>query len=406
MSWTDQIQTELIITTGDGKQYKPLWMPSTKSVQYNIAEFEFPEVSGTLIKKGKPKGRKFDMEIYFQGDDFLDVSKAFEISANDERPWVILHPYYGSITVHPSGLNFNNSQYNTAKITGELLETITEDKPKTSIDPVDNIRLEKENLDAEFVEAFDITPSTSDINLITEKNNKFFTICSKISSVAEESEKFLNLFNTANAAVLNATALPLDAIRAVHAFINAPSLFTANVKSRIGVLSSEFNSLSEDVVNISDKSEKKIYENYAATILSCNALAAANPIIGDYKNMNSVLLIIEILIDDYNQYLYDLDSLQTENGGDPESYIPDADSIIALGSLMNLTISNLFKIALKSKRERSIILEEDSNWVLLTHRFYGLDILDNNLIELMDNNEVGLNEILQVRKGRKIIYYV
>lgn len=406
MSWIDKIQTDLIITTGDGKQYKPLWMPAAKSVQYNIAEFDFPEVTGTLVKRGKAKGRKFEMEIYFQGDDYLEVSNAFELSANDQRPWVILHPYYGSITVHPSGLNFDNSRYNSAKITGELLETITEDNPKTIIDPVDNIKLEKENLDEKFVDAFDITPSTTDINILTAQNNKIYTLGSKISSVAEESEAFFNLFNTANAAVLNATALPLDAIRAVHALINAPSLFTANVKSRTAMLSSLFNSLSEEVDNITDRSEKKIYENSGGVLLSAQAIAAITPIEGDYKNMNSVLAVIETLIDDYNQYLTDLDSLQTENGGEPESYIPDSDSIILLGSLVNLAVSNLFKIALNSRKERSIILEEDSNWVILTHRFYGLDTHDNNLVELMENNEVGLNEILQVRKGRKIIYYI
>lgn len=46
MSWIDKIKTELIITCGDGKQYKPQWINAVKTKDYNVAEFEFPEVSG------------------------------------------------------------------------------------------------------------------------------------------------------------------------------------------------------------------------------------------------------------------------------------------------------------------------------------------------------------------------
>jgi hypothetical protein len=80
--------------------------------------------------------------------------------------------------------------------------------------------------------------------------------------------------------------------------------------------------------------------------------------------------------------------------------------LIALNSLINFTVSNLFSIALKAKQERSIVLDKDSNWVLLTHRLYGIDKADKNIEELMKSNDVGLNEILQVKKGRRVVYYL
>lgn len=405
MSWTDNIETELIITTGDGKQYKPLWIPTSKDLEYNIAEFEFPEVNGTLVKKGTPKGRKFPLEVYFQGEDYLVQSDAFEVSARDQRPWVVLHPYYGNITVQPASLSFDNSKYNSAKITGVLLETITEDNPKTVIDPIDTISLDKESLDKAFVAAFDVAPSVSDINTLKQKNSIFYTLGAKIISLASESENYFNLFNEANAAVLNATALPLQAIMATQALINAPALFEANVRDRLILLSTQFNSL-RDSLSSNERSGKKIYESSGGAFISSMAIASANPLDGNYKNMTDVLLAIEQIITSYNFYLEDLDSIQTENGGLPDSYIPDASSLIGLSALVNLTISNLYKIALNSRSERSIVLEDDSNWVVLTHRFYGLDPLDNNLKELIENNSAGLNEMLQVRKGRKIIYYI
>jgi hypothetical protein len=98
--------------------------------------------------------------------------------------------------------------------------------------------------------------------------------------------------------------------------------------------------------------------------------------------------------------------LQSDNASSPESYIPDANSLIGLNNIINFTISNLYDVALDSKQERSIILEEDSNIFLLTHRFYGLQEDDSSIDQFMDQNEIGLNEMLGIRKGRRIIYYV
>ena len=47
----------------------------SKTKDYNVAEFEFPEVSGTLVSRKKPKGSRYDLEIIFQGENNLDLSQ-------------------------------------------------------------------------------------------------------------------------------------------------------------------------------------------------------------------------------------------------------------------------------------------------------------------------------------------
>ncbi len=406
MSWLEQVQSDFIITTGDGKEFKPLWVLTTKTIEYNIAEFEFPNLPGTLVNRGQPKGRKFNLEIHFEGEDYLDQSNAFEASANDPRAWVILHPMYGSITVQPTGLLFDNTKYNDAKITGTLIETIVDDNPITTINPIDNIVIEKANLDEKFVTAFDTTPKISDVNTMTASVNKYYTLGKKITNVASESEAYFNLFNKANSAISTAIAVPLFAIRATQAMINAPANFSVAVKTRVDCLTSQFGLLRNTLSSISGRSSKKVYESQGGAFISSLVVAAGTPFEGDYGNMNSVLSIIESIINSYNNYLSDLDSIQTDNGGDVDSFIPDADSLISLNALVNSTISALFTVALNSKQERAIILEEDSNIILLTHRVYGIDPFDANIEELINNNNIGLNELLQIRKGRTITYFI
>jgi prophage DNA circulation protein len=408
MSWIEKTKTDFIITCGDGKRFKPLWMNASKTKEYNISEFDFPNLSGTLVDRRTAKGTKFNIEIIFQGEDHLDQSSAFESSADDKRPWTIEHPFYGNIIVQPTSLSFDNTKLNVTKITGTVIETITEDAPKMSSDPIDKIKDDKENFDEILSESYDVVPDVADINEITTQTNRIYLEGVKLIKLDTDAAAYFNLFNIANALLLNATADPIAALEALNTMLAYPALLEESAKNRINTLSEQFNRFvrPDTEEETFERSQKKIIENHGAAIISSQCLAAATPIATDYANRDEVLLIVESIIEDYNNFIEDLDELQTDNGGDTDSYIPDANSLIALNKLVNYTISNLFNIALNAKQERSIFVEYDTNIILLAHRFYGLEIDDSTLNELIRNNNIGLNEHLQIRKGRRIIYYI
>lgn len=408
MSWIEKIKTDLIITTGDAKEYRPQWLNATKSVDFNITEFDFVNVQGSLVDRREPKARKFNLELYFQGEDCLDNSAAFELSANDKRAWRVSHPFYGSIICHPASLLFDNTKLNVTKITGTIIETITDDKPKSNISPVDKIAEDKQALDDVCAEVFaaTVTPEASDVSSMIDSTQQTYDEGALVAR-GDDAQNYFNLFNTANAAILNATAQPLAAIRALQAVINAPAVFADNVQNRFGLLQDQFEALRNQLTNIFSPNEKRIYQAQGSAMVSSMALAAATPqTASEYGNMQAALDVAETLLNNYNQFLEDLDGLQTDNGGLPESYIPDPEPLIGLNDLISFTVSNLFDIALEAKQERAIILEEDSNAILLTHRFYGLDAADELLDYFIATNQIGLNELLQIRKGRKIFYYV
>jgi hypothetical protein len=151
---------------------------------------------------------------------------------------------------------------------------------------------------------------------------------------------------------------------------------------------------------------KQLYQNMAGSIISSIAIAAVSPFTGDYKNNREVYNIIDDLVNTFNNYLEDLDLLQTDNGGMVTSFVPDPASLVNLSQVMSLTIGSLFSIAFNARKEKTLLCEKDTNIILLTHRFYGLDADDNNMLEFVNNNNFSLNELLIIRKGRKIVYYV
>lgn len=408
MSWLDLINTDLIITTGDGVNYFPDWMTASaqKHIEYNFTEFNFPNVPGSLVNRKFPKGRRYNLEVYFQGADHLDKTKAFETSANDQRYWTLNHPFYEQIYVQPTSIHIDNSGLNTSKITIAIIETIVDDNPKTVVSASDYIQSKKLELNRNLELILTATPSQADINKTNANNSSAYSKGVPLINIPDQAAEYFNIFNTATTYVNTATATPLLAIRATTTLLNYPAQFNISVQQRMNLVKQQLDNLRTQVSTILSLSTKQLYQAQASALLTALAESATTPLSGDYTNVKKVNSATDMLITYYNYILRDLDTLQTPNGGNPDSFIPDMASMSTLDSLVNYCISSLYDIALNSKKERSIILDSDTNLINLTHRLYGLDPSDNNINELMQNNGWGLNHILQLKKNTKVVYYI
>lgn len=403
MAWQDDINEPLIITTGDGQQYTVAWQLDGRVQEFNIAEFDFNNVAGSLVVQGQPKGKKYPFKFFFQGDNHIAEVDAFLRSSTDKRPWTVQHPLYGPITCKVASLSIDDSKFNVSEISCTLLETIVQDTPQFTEAPADRINAAKVANDQAFLDSFDTTPETSDINTMLGTNKQLYTKGNRKLSTSG----YFNTFSEANSAVVSATSQPINAMRKTQSLINAPAQFEISVKDRISTFTDQIDTFRATINNIGGKrSSKKVYELQYGALLSGMALAASTPLADDYANKDDVLAVISDMIDYFNSYITDLDSLMSDNGGTPESFIPDASSLFGLHSLVNFTVSSLFLIALNAKQQRTIVLDEDSNWIMLAHRFYGISADDNEIYRLMRENKAGLNETLGVRKGRVLVYYV
>lgn len=408
MSWTDNIEDNIKITTGDGKKYEPLYKITEKTVEYNVAEFEFPNIEGTLVKKSQPKGARHKFELTFQGPDHIQESKAFEISNKDQRAWKVFHPIWGNLTVQPTSLSFNPSGLSATKIMAEVVETITEELPRVSIDPKNKISFDYINTNTSIAEGFsdNVIPKTEDITQMTNTTDELYSLGSESVMSGDQSNEYFQLYNKASAAILNAASGVSIAAVLITDLYTYPGLFVSSVKDRLTLLQNQLTSISSDLENLLTFNSKSVYEMSGAGIISGMVNASINPADTDYNSTNEVLDVINQILSVYNDYMFNIDSLQTLTGGDENSYIPNYDSISNLTNLVNFATANLFNIALNAKQERFIYLEADSNVIILAHRFYGLEDDDSTIDEFINQNNIGINEMLQIKKGRKIIYYV
>ena len=126
-TWLDKINNiDLEIITGDGSRFLPDYFIASvnKQVDYNISEFVFKDIDGSLVVRGRPKGTRYNIEFIFKGLNNLDEGKRFQEAAADPRAWNIRHPMYGAMKVQPIMLHYDDSKLNVTTITAEIIETL------------------------------------------------------------------------------------------------------------------------------------------------------------------------------------------------------------------------------------------------------------------------------------------
>jgi len=408
MSWTEKLKKGLEITTGDGKKYFPLYKLTPKVTPFNVAEFEFPNIEGTLVKKSLVKGTKLNLEFYFDGEDHLDQSQAFEISAKDKRPFKISHPFFGLMTVQPTTLEYDPTGLSITKITGEFIETISDEYPRIVEDPRNKIAFDYENTQTALVESFsaNVQATAADSVKMADNNDKLYSLGSEAVKSGDQSNEYFQIYQKANSAVGKLAADTSSAVQYVIDLYTYPSLFVNGIKNRLTLLVDQLIALSNDLENLTTFNDKTIFEMSGAGIMSAMINATINPADDDFQNSNEVIESIETVLGSWNFYLDSLNGLQTDTNDTVDSYIPDFDSLNELIALVNFGTANLLNIALNAQSERSLILDCDSNPIILAHRFYGLVDGDATLNQFINQNDLSMSELIEIKKGKKIIYYI
>lgn len=409
MSWKDNYKRDLIITCGDGETFTCYTLPSfSKEIEFNTMEFNFLDIDIPLIKKTTISGVTIPLEFFFINDDHIDQTNSFLFSASDPGPWTISHPYYDTILAQVSSIKIDDTDGNVTRITCNARQTLDDRNPNQNLrsTAVDIVLLQQANINALILSVPDINPTLTDINSIKKVTDKNYKNSVKIIISPFDSEAYFNAFNVANSYVNTFTATPIAAINAITSVISLPSQFSSNVKDRIRVLKDSMSNLRSTIIGLATVTAKKIFVIQSASTMAAMCAAAVTPAQGNYTRASNANDISDIILSVYKTFMADVDALQGDNGGNPLSFIPEFDVIRPLGILVNVTVSSLFDIALAGRKEYFFVLTDDSDYLLLTHKFSGLDPQDTNINEFIDNNIFNWRDVvLGTQKGKTVTYY-
>jgi len=406
MSWVEKIDQDIVITTGDGVEYTPLWFEAKKNKEYNLTEYQYPGVPGSYVDRQEHQGPRYELTLVFEGAQNLEQADKFWRSADNKRPWQISHPLYGSIQVQPESISYDDSEFNVTRIKAPVIETNDEEGPEDTVDVTTQVKQQENQANQVAAESYatKVQPDPEDGKQLQNSAEDLEKAAKGSIKDSSASEKFANAVREAARAAESATTAPQQAIQSAQNLIGLPATFQDTVENRLNILSKQFESLRAQIAGTTPSNQKKSFEVQQAANLNAQAVTAVTPI-SNYVTRGEILNVRDKIFNHYEQYIKDLDSLQTNTAGTPEAFIPDSRTQRLVGSTVNTVLANLYRKAFRLKREKTFKVPSDTNIFVLTHALYGLDDQDENLKGLIKQNSLTIEEYFLIPQGRLIRYY-
>lgn len=403
MDWVERINLiKFSIKTGDGKVFFPLQKGGESEREYNTSSFEFISVFGTLVDRKKPKSRVLPLVFYFQGADNIDQANAFEYSADDPRPWQIVHPFYGTIQGQPISLKRDDKDLNITEITVPFWESIDADYPVSNFAIKDNTR-DRHNV-VYFAASQSYVTNTKLASIDIAKNtSSLLDMAGEMKNLQDDNtySTFQNVLNTGLKAIDKLLDNPLDAIQSIQNFLDLPATYERAIEGRIAAYESIYRRLKDSIKTLADK---KYFESIGGSLIASMCETSVNPQTGDYTLVSDVEGVTAKILIIYDDYIETLDDSMVSVYDVNNTYNADGSVQLALNSLINFTIANLYQMSFQTKRERIIYTNKKTNSILLVHRYIGMDENDENLSNFLQANNIKLLELFSLGKGREIKY--
>lgn len=408
MTWIDRIQnTVFTIVTGDGQVYTPdlpIGYETTK--EFAAATFEYINVPGAEIARKQVKARQFPLTFIFQGENNIEQAEAFDQSCNDPRYWIVRHPLYGDINGQPLSVRRSDANLNATQFTVDFWETIITKGPDVSLAP-------QEKIEETYAKYYVLSPldyeskvdlKPADVSTVRNNADSINALINKgldAVSYAEYQTKITNAFN----AIDNLVTQPVDAVRTMHEVIMAPSRFLIAIDTRINLIVNIYNSIGAVLDQTPTANNKAYFETAAGVSIISLATAMLNPLPSDYKTRMQVTNAANNLAGIYNDYLKRLDDAYVSINDPDDAFIPSINTQNNLQDAVLLALISLQTISFNAKMERRVLLTRDSQLIVLTHKYMGLDANDQNIETFRTINNIKNNNIFLIPAGTDIIYY-
>lgn len=402
MTWEEKISVNLKITTGDGEEFFPLWRGAEKEREFNTSEFNFINVYGTLVDRKKPQGARVTLIFSFDGANHIEMADKFETACEDPRQWIVEHPVYGTLKGQPLSIKRDDTSLNITEITVPFKESISPDYPFSNFSVKDNTR--DTHVKTMYALSVAGTPNAGFAPLdITKQTEKLQQMASDLETVQDNNTyaDFQNALNSGLKAIDNLLEEPLNAIQTTQNFLDLPATYERAIQGRVAAYENIYWRLKESIETLADK---KYYESMAGTVLSLISVVLVTPIRGDYILVSDVANFLDRLGNLYSDYRATIDEISVGINDVNNAYSPDAEAQTLLDSQIINTLANVYSFTFGAKREYIVVLNKDTNVILLTHRYLGLDLLDENIDTFVKMNNIKFNELFLLKKGRAVKY--
>lgn len=447
MSWEDRI-TEAVYTSPSGKEFIGIFEDVSKEIVKKTTPFDFPDVDGTFVQDLGKRGRRYPMRWIFSGEDYDKTADKFDDAIEEKGPGVLQHPKYGTFDVVPFGTIKRRddlvSAANQAVYDITFYETIKIIFPVSELSAENAMGFGFGEFTDDAANWFDTALSIISANEITgfiasakSGLRKIKKTMAKIASATASIERAFNdVADLLDETITTLVGGPLLIAFQMMALIRLPSQTIASIQAKLDAYRNLLNSLTDGPSNQFEQG----LDSQAGNAFSVSNLIASTAVLGSIESTisdgaeaeaaGSIVAVVEIApseifttrsqtieaiesldasltqyIDwsDTNREGLVITALPTRKAG-TNDLIDTGEPYQKLLEVFSISQGRLTQIAFTALQERSVILDRDRTFIDFAAEFYGQ--LDEQYDFIIRSNKLTGREIIELKKGREMLYYV
>jgi len=414
MAWDERIR-EAAYTSPSGTRIRFDYEDVRREFDKDGSAFNFPDADGTYIQDLGHSGRRYPLRLFFWGPDYDLETDAFEALLLERGQGRLEHPIYGAVDVVPFGTVTRRDDLKTAAnqavIELTFWETIGLVYPTRQADPASQVRQAVEDYNAaaaeDFADGVSVDTASQRVTLKNTYTSLIDSVQTSLQAVADVQDDVRKQFNAINDSITQGIdtliGQPLDLAFQTSLLIQAPARAAASIADRLqayGGLASSI--LAGDGANTSNESRANQVNRFRAADLTASGAVTGSIVSvvnNQFSQKTSALRAAEDVLaqfDAVNNWKDDnLVALELIDTGGAYQRLQEA---------VALTTGFLVEISFTLKQERRIVLDRARTIIDLSAELYGS--VDDQLDFLIQSNNLTGSEILELPRGREIVYYV
>ncbi len=414
MSWLDRVK-EAAYTSPSGVRQTFLYENVRNEIDKKTSAFDFPDADGTFVQDLGRSGRRYPLRVFFTGSDYDLDADQFDALLLEPGVGRLEHPLYGTVDVVPFGTISRRDDLKTGanqSITEVTFwETIGLIYPTSQADPAAEVQASLETFRTKAAETFEANTDLQDaigqaslestyLGLLSTAKGALTTIADTLDSV---DSIFNAVFDSVNQGIDVLIKTPLTLALQTAIMVQAPSRATALIEDRLSAYSDLLTSITTgEGARVSPDSNSKgsntfhTGDLFAGLYVSGSVSSAVN---NRFKTRGGALAAAEVLLEQ-------LDTLTEwrDAGFTALSQIDTGESYQQLQDAVARAAGFLVDISFTLKQERGLVVDRDRTVIDLVAELYGS--VDDQLDFFINSNALSGSEILEIPRGREIVYYI
>lgn len=425
MSYEDRI-TQMVYTSPSGREFTGTFENVSKELVKKTTAFDFPDVDGTFVQDLGKSGRRYPVRWIFWGEDYDRDAEDFDNAIEEKGPGVLQHPLYGTFDVIPFGTITRRDDLVSAA--NQAIYDITFYETIKIIFPISELAVSNQ-LDQGFSDFAENSVSFFDVVLSTAQEIVAFKDAAKAG--LRKIKKYMAQIAAATATIereFNDLADLAD--DTITTLVGGPALIAfqliqltrlpARTASSINAKLDAYRNLIDELINGPSNQFEPGLDSQSGNTYAINNLIASSAVLGsiesgsvsDFDTRSQTIAALESLDSQFSDYINWSDTnretlvagvLPTREPG-TQDLIDTGESYQNLLDVFSLSQGRLTQIAFTALQERSVILDRARTFIDFAAEFYGQ--LDEQYDFIIQTNKLVGSELIEIPKGREMVYYV